>query len=347
MSEPTLTPFFIDWLDLRYAGETKFDVFRNPLPWWSAPLPGEWVSWPIIGDVLYSGQTANSRRRAYAGRGSHGQAAYWSADNRDAFLSMSGGWISWATRLQPPGGYREGWWLLEKGKDERCTIQRIDLAFHCSHVSGVEITKASGLKVTRHEVRGVLTGWTVGSGDCLLRVYRKDKHDPEGSCAERFPGLIGDKDEPGLIWRVELQLRADWLERYDIARALAGDNFTDDLRTYFAGVFGTVLDMRGIRILNGEDEIRPPQTFGVIPQRKVRRPDIEHLLKQAQGCVVSAVLAAACIKVPPGMDESTRATWADELAPEVAQLFGNLWRCVHKVHADQREIELDLMRLLN
>lgn len=273
---------FVDWLDLAVEPDT-FCI--NPWPQgghhWQHDLP-------VVGELLPDLRPGKVRRRKWMALGLHSQAFYWTPDDMVAFASLPGGWWSRtaADRCDP-----EGWATLrvfDKLPGYRTRVQRIDISIHVPWLDGVSVRDTCKATVAEFKVDGVVTGWTVGSTDSgwLVRAYRKDLHDPRDQCEVRFPGLRTLHP-----WRVEFQLRKDFLE----TREGGSHNGIDPAAWYgdtALAMMRHILDSKGITILTPEGPLKIPGEAGFwIPRPKKKSMLWHSLALQARGCYAQALLS--------------------------------------------------------
>lgn len=305
------TPIFIDWADFRMWHE-----HYTPIPW---PQPGDQTlrCWPIVGELMNDLSSGHTRRRKFCSSGKHGQRLYWTPDDPVAFASMPGGW--WSATAEERGD-NDGWETLvdwDSSDEFRCTLQRIDIAWHVEGVDDVFCNSMA--KVTEYKVDGKFTGWTIGSqdGGWLLRVYRKDVYDPGDSCELRFPGLRFSHP-----WRIELQLRAKYLKSYRI-EGLAGVQDATALQCWQRQTVGShlfeFLDRRQIQLWHKGNQLYPPSdSHHWERQRPAVLGEWETLAKQARGCYIQGVLTRLGL---PAVPRESRQAVALDCLPDLAELI--------------------------
>lgn len=305
-------PFFPDWLDLRLtkqqpdesamAHNSRFGIRGESF--WIEPQDEErglWLNFPLVGPVCFMGKDGSTRRRDHRATGERRQAIFWSARNPSAFASFPGGW------------FMDDGWSLIRGYHElpgfEVQVQRIDLSFHLPQVVDLHVANKCQATIQPFVKGGVFTGWVVGgSNGWMLRVYRKDLHDQEDHCETRFPGL-----KQALPWRVELQLRAEWLK----GKATSLVHLADRSKAWSLVLYA--LDVWGITLFEIDSTGQkvpiklPGEPGGWNATRQPIHTARSALYAQARGCYLAAILAGVGIYYLPSAN--IRREWAEELAP--------------------------------
>lgn len=266
-------PAFIDWADVSVWKEESPVWEVHGIQTWPDPpeqeigQSGSWVK--IAGSSWwYEGRGAPMRKQQYLVQDIKGRQLAYTPSRADAGLSHPGNWLARTAHKQ------SGLAQLEASVAEfhplREQLTRLDVSRDLDPPGELGLRWAPGWSSTQHEVRGVKTGWTVGRGALLCRVYRKDLHDPGEACWTRWGRLPA--------WRVEFQMRTKELQAWNISSiASIGDiNYLWAALVKRMGLFFEGAE--GVDSVNGPAlHNRSYATFG----------SEQALLDQAIGCIRS------------------------------------------------------------